>query len=130
MKQNALIFTAGVLFGIGLAISGMTNPAIVIGFLDVAGNWDATLVFVMLGAVSVFGIGTWLTRGLPKTEQDPISRRLVFGSMIFGVGWGLSGFCPGPAIANLAAWRTESLWFVPAMALGMILAQRIFRLDG
>ena len=129
MKRNALVLLAGFLFGAGLAISGMTNPAKVIGFLDVTGNWDPTLAFVMGGAVGVFGIGALLLRGLPKAESDPISKPLVIGSALFGIGWGLSGFCPGPALANLALLRSEVLWFIPAMAIGMILAQRIFGLD-
>ncbi len=117
------------LFGAGLAISGMTNPAKVIGFLDVTGNWDPTLAFVMAGAVGVFGLGARLLRGLPAAQSDPVSAPLVAGAVLFGIGWGLSGFCPGPALANLAFLRCEALAFVPAMAIGMILTQRCFGLD-
>lgn len=130
MKSFFTILTAGLLFGAGLAISGMTNPAKVIGFLDITGDWDPTLAFVMGGAVAVFAIGSYLIRGrLPKAESDPVTASLVIGSALFGIGWGIGGFCPGPALANLAALRTEALWFVPAMAVGMILAQRLFGLD-
>ncbi len=129
MKRTLLVLGAGVLFGAGLAISGMTNPSKVIGFLDVAGDWDPTLAFVMAGALGVFAIGNKVIPGLPQDRSEPVSLRLVLGSTLFGVGWGVSGFCPGPALANLAVLRAEALWFVPAMALGMIVAQRVFGLD-
>ncbi len=134
-----LIFIAGLLFGMGLVISGMTDPSRVIGFLDLSGNWDPALAFVMGGAVAVFALGYFILRkleknrfhglGLPDTSADPVSKRLVIGSAIFGIGWGLGGFCPGPAIANLSVFRTEALIFVPMMLLGMFLAQRVFGLD-
>lgn len=131
-----LILVAGSLFGSGLALSGMTDPARVIGFLDVSGTWDPALLFVMAGAVGVYGLGMLALRRfgsrsvkLPSTASSPIDRRLVIGAVIFGVGWGLGGFCPGPALANLGALRTEALLFVPAMAIGMVLAQRFFGAD-
>jgi uncharacterized membrane protein YedE/YeeE len=131
-----LIFMAGGLFGTGLAISGMTDPARVIGFLDVFGAWDPALLFVMAGAVGVYGLGMLILRRvknrnlkLPSAPSSPIDRELVIGSTIFGVGWGLGGFCPGPALANLGALRVEALLFVPAMAIGMFLAQRFFGAD-
>ena len=130
------ILIAGGLFGAGLAISGMTDPARVIGFLDVFGKWDPALAFVMAGAGGTYGLGTFALRRLgganaklPTTKSEPIDRRLVIGAAIFGVGWGLSGFCPGPALANLGALRIEALVFVPAMAIGMVAAQRIFGAD-
>lgn len=136
------ILIAGGLFGAGLAISGMTDPARVIGFLDVFGKWDPALAFVMAGAVGIYGAGRWAWRKashrdalqqegvkLPTTRSEPIDRRLVIGAAIFGVGWGLSGFCPGPALANLGALRIEALIFVPAMAIGMVVAQRFFGAD-
>jgi uncharacterized membrane protein YedE/YeeE len=138
MKMAKLIgiLVAGGLFGAGLAISGMTDPARVIGFLDVLGKWDPALAFVMAGAVATYGLGTFALRRfagagtkLPRTKSEPIDRRLVIGAAIFGVGWGLSGFCPGPALANLGAVRNEALIFVPAMAIGMVLAQRFFGAD-
>lgn len=132
-----LILIAGGLFGMGLAISGMTDPARVIGFLDVTGNWDPALAFVMGGAVTVYGLGMFFFRritipgcDLPSTESSPIDRKLVIGAAIFGVGWGLGGFCPGPALSNLGALRMEALVFVPAMAIGMVIVQRVFKVDG
>ena len=138
MKAAKLIgiVIAGALFGAGLAISGMTDPARVIGFLDVFGKWDPALAFVMAGAVGTYGAGMFAARRLggrgaklPTTRSEPIDRRLVIGAAIFGVGWALSGFCPGPSLANLGALRIDALVFVPAMAIGMIVAQQIFGAD-
>jgi uncharacterized membrane protein YedE/YeeE len=131
-----LIFLAGALFGTGLAISGMTDPGRVIGFLDVFGAWDPALLFVMAGAVAVYGVGMLILRRfqnqnlkLPSSASSPIDRQLVTGAAIFGVGWGLGGFCPGPSLANLGALRIEALIFVPAMAMGMFFAQKFFGAD-
>jgi uncharacterized membrane protein YedE/YeeE len=131
-----LFLVTGGLFGSGLAISGMTDPARVIGFLDVFGAWDPALLFVMAGAVGVYGLGMLVLRRfespslkLPSAASSPIDRRLVIGAAIFGLGWGLGGFCPGPSLANLGALRAEALLFVPAMAIGMLLAQRFFGAD-
>tara|TARA_R110000850_G_scaffold25755_10_gene73990 strand:- start:2100 stop:2501 length:402 start_codon:yes stop_codon:yes gene_type:complete len=132
MKQNVLTFLAGALFGAGLAISGMTDPTRVIAFLDIFGAWDPTLAFVMGGALIVFSSGYFLLRkskSLPCDSCDPVSIRLIMGAILFGVGWGIGGFCPGPAIANLGALHVEALIFIPAMAIGMILVQRLFKLD-
>jgi len=138
MKGGKLVlfFVAGGLFGTGLAISGMTDPARVIGFLNVFGAWDPALVFVMAGAVGMYGTGMLILRRvknqnpqLPSARSSLIDRQLVIGAAIFGVGWGLGGFCPGPALANLGALRVEALLFVPAMAIGMFLAQRFFGAD-
>ena len=142
-KLFGILITGG-LFGAGLSISGMTDAARVIGFLDVSGNWDPALAFVMAGAAGTYGIGMFALRKtasaaadalqkfdgeLPTIKSEPIDRRLVIGAAIFGVGWGLSGFCPGPALANLGALRIEALIFVPAMAIGMVVAQRVFGAD-
>ena len=131
-----LFFLAGALFGTGLAVSGMTDPGRVIGFLDIFGPWDPALLFLMVGAVVVYGSGMLILRRfqnqnlkLPSTATSPIDRQLVMGAAIFGVGWGLGGFCPGPSLANLGALRIEALVFVPAMAMGMFLAQRFFGAD-
>lgn len=135
MKTRLLvIFIAGALFGIGLAVSGMSNPARVLGFLDVTGQWDMSLLAVMGGAVTTFGVGLalwnrragrtgWFGLPLPGRNTDPVDWRLVIGAVIFGIGWGLSGFCPGPALASLALLRSDALLFVPAMAAGMWLAR-------
>jgi uncharacterized membrane protein YedE/YeeE len=131
---------AGALFGAGLGLSGMTDPSRVIGFLDVTGNWDPSLALVMSGAIVSFGLGLvlwrrqsggqgWFGHVLPKADSSPLDRPLVLGSIVFGIGWGLSGFCPGPAIVNFGALRTEALAFVPAMGVGMILARVVFGAD-
>jgi uncharacterized membrane protein YedE/YeeE len=136
--KPVIIFGAGALFGFGLALSGMTDPARVIGFLDVAGDWNPALAFVMAGALGSYALSMtvwrrrtsgrgWFGCDLPRGESAPVDRRLVLGALIFGIGWGLSGFCPGPAIANLGALRTEALVFVPTMALGMLVARWAFR---
>jgi len=132
MRNRLLIVLAGLLFGAGLAVSGMTDPTRVIEFLDVAGAWDATLAFVMAGALLVFGLGYALLQQkcrLPASSGDPISKPLVVGAVLFGVGWGLGGFCPGPALANLGRLNPEAVVFVVTMAAGMVVAQRIFGLD-
>src|SRR5689334_2755343 len=134
--RSFLIFLAGAVFGTGLAISGMTDPGRVIGFLDVFGAWDPALLLVMAGAVAVYGFGMLILRRfqnhnlkLPSAASSPIDRQLVIGAAIFGVGWGLGGFCPGPSLANLGALRIEALIFVPAMAMGMFFAQKFFGAD-
>jgi len=122
-------FICGSLFGLGLLISGMTQPAIVLGFLDVFGRWDPTLAFVMAGALAVSAAGFALARRRPRpllaakhlwpTRTD-IDRPLVVGSILFGIGWGLVGLCPGPALENLASASPRVIVFVVAMAAGMI----------
>ncbi len=135
-----ILFAAGGLFGVGLAVSGMCDPARVIHFLDVTGMWDPALIFVMAGAVATFGLGVaawrwhaggrgWFGTAVPSRNTEPVDRRLVLGSLIFGIGWGLGGLCPGPALANLAAFRLDALVFVPAMAVGMLLARAGFGAD-
>jgi len=132
--KAVLILLAGVMFGAGLVISGMTDPMKVVSFLDITGEWDASLAFVMGGALAVYGGGLLLLKKrsrqcLPDTSADPLSRRYMIGSALFGVGWGLSGFCPGPALANLVMGRIEVVLFVLTMLVGMRLAQRVFSLD-
>ena len=129
--MNALLaFFAGLVFGIGLIVSGMTDPGKVIGFLDVAGNWDPSLAFVMAGAIAVaffaFMVAQRRTRNflggamqLPQTRD--IDLRLVGGSLVFGIGWGLAGFCPGTALASFAAGEEKAAIFVAAMLIGMLL---------
>jgi len=121
-------FGCGLIFGIGLLISGMSDPNKVLDFLDLFGAWDATLAFVMAGAVGIASAGFALTRrrGAPvlaRTSLWPsrtdISAPLLVGGTLFGVGWGLVGLCPGPAIVNLAGMRLPVLIFVIAMAAGM-----------
>ena len=120
----------GLVFGLGLIVSGMANPAKVLGFLDLAGRWDPSLAFVMAGAISVGVVAFALARQravsllgaeikLP-TNRD-IDRRLVLGSTLFGIGWGIAGFCPGPALTALGMGEAKALVFVAAMLAGMVL---------
>jgi|SRR5579871_2616890 len=122
-------FACGLLFGVGLLVSGMTDPHKVLGFLDLFGAWDATLAFVMAGAVAVSSAGFVLARrrGQPvltprhlwPTRQD-IDRPLIAGAALFGLGWGLVGLCPGPALVNLAGLSAPVIAFVVAMGVGML----------
>ena len=123
-------FLIGLLFGLGLIVAGMTDPSKVIGFLDLAGAWDPSLALVMGGAILVglgaFAVAKKRTRSflggamqLPTSSQ--IDKRLVLGSLLFGAGWGLAGFCPGPAIVSLGTGNTKAFAFVLAMLTGMAL---------
>lgn len=123
-------FASGSLFALGLAISGMTQPGKVIGFLNVLGPWDASLAFVMAGAIAVYApVARWMSRrddallGSPVRlpSSTSIDGRLVAGSALFGLGWGLAGYCPGPALTSAATGASSALVFVPAMLLGMAL---------
>ncbi len=127
---------SGALFGAGLALASMTDRQVVLGFLDVFGAWNPTLAFVMAGAVAVTAIGFRLVlkRGAPALggefrvpRKDEIDGRLVAGAAIFGVGWGLAGFCPGPALVGAAAGLTDAWIFVPAMIAGGWAAGRLAR---
>lgn len=123
-------FLTGIMFGFGLLIAGMANPARVLGFLDVTGTWDPALVFTMIGGIGVAAVGFALARRLPAplleaTFNGPtarqIDRRLVGGSVLFGVGWGLAGICPGPGLVLVGALKLEGVLFVSAMVAGMAL---------
>jgi len=129
--MNALgAFLAGLVFGVGLILSGMTDPGKVIGFLDLAGAWDPSLAFVMGGAVLVglfaFGFAKKRARSffggaIHVPHNRDIDNRLVGGSLVFGIGWGLAGFCPGPALVSFAAGEEKAAIFVAAMLIGMLL---------
>lgn len=121
---------AGLVFGIGLIISGMTNPAKVLGFLDLAGLWDPSLALVMGGAIAVGVVAFQIARKRSKSLLgDPmrlpsatqVDRRLLLGGLAFGVGWGLAGFCPGPALASLASGGAKPAIFTVAMVAGMVI---------
>ncbi|MGH8516291.1 MAG: DUF6691 family protein [Panacagrimonas sp.] len=133
MRSIVALF-AGVLFGMGLMLGGMTDPAKVIGFLDLAGRWDPSLAFVMGGALCVTlpAFQLLLRRGRPLLEQrffmptrTDLDARLIGGAVLFGVGWGIAGLCPGPAVANLAFGSPQVLAFVAAMIVGMWLRDRV-----
>lgn len=132
MARIIIGFAVGLIFGLGLVISGMSNPAKVLNFLDLFGTWDPSLAFVMGGGILVTLIGYRLTwaRGMPlidgrfdlptKSDLDP---RLLSGAALFGIGWGLGGFCPGPALTAIPLAATGTIVFVPAMLVGMWLAR-------
>lgn len=130
MRKYASVLISGVIFGLGLTISQMTDPAKVIGFLDVAGNWDPTLAFVMLGAlcVAIPAFRFILRRNGPlfgggfslPTKKD-LDARLICGAALFGVGWGLGGFCPGPALTALSTGLVQVFIFVGAMFFGALI---------
>jgi len=132
VKRLASVLLAGVLFAIGLGLSGMTDPNKVLGFLDVAGNWDPSLGLVMAAALAVHvGVAQWALRA-PKPLWAPafslppyttIDARLLAGSVIFGLGWGMAGFCPGPALVDLVAPSAGVVTFVTAMLAGMFVAR-------
>jgi uncharacterized protein len=130
MKALLTSFVSGIVFALGLGISGMTRPLKVIGFLDFFGDWDPSLAFVMAGAICVYFVAYRLSRkmaspllaadfSLPKRSE--LDARLLLGAAIFGAGWGLGGFCPGPAITALASGATPVVIFVASMAGGIYL---------
>lgn len=128
MQNRISEFGVGLLFGTGLILSGMTDPGKVIGFLDLFGAWDPSLAFVMGGAILV-GVGafalakkrttTFLGGALHLPKSNDIDKRLVVGGLVFGAGWGLAGFCPGPALVSLGAGELKAAAFVLAMLAGM-----------
>ncbi|MFS2154910.1 DUF6691 family protein [Rhizobium sp. Rhizsp42] len=139
MSRNSYQFGAavasGIVFGIGLSLSGMLNPVRVQGFLDVFGNWDPSLAFVLGGAVAVAFVGVQVMKRMRHPAFDdsfhlPTNRKidapLVIGSALFGLGWGIGGFCPGPAVASLSAGIPQTVLFVLAMLIGMTLYDRVW----
>lgn len=131
--RNILALIAGSLFGIGLLVSGMTDTAKVQGWLDVFGNWDPTLAFVMGGAMIPMAIA-WAMTGsrkpivggeFPARPEPKLGRNLIVGSVMFGMGWGLAGLCPGPAMASIGFGGFSTLVFVGAMLAGMLLAPMV-----
>ena len=135
MKQNLISLLCGIIFGIGLSLSQMINPNKVLNFLDITGNWDPTLIFVMMGALAVAFVSfRWvLKRPAPLlAESFHISKKaildkpLILGAAIFGIGWGMSGYCPGPAVANLGLLSLESLIMVVAIYSGFFACNRFF----
>jgi hypothetical protein len=131
VRANYTAFGAGLLFGVGLLVSGMTDPHRVRAFLDffgVLGAWNPSLVGVMVGAIGVHGLALWFERrklGLRAAPQAPIDARLVAGAAVFGVGWGLAGYCPGPAIVTLGLAPGRAWIFFVAMALGVLVGDAL-----
>lgn len=136
MQHRITEFFVGLLFGIGLILAGMTDPSKVLGFLDLAGTWDPSLAFVMGGGI-LAGLGAFAVAKkrttnffggalhLPKSTD--IDKRLIGGGLLFGAGWGLAGFCPGPAIVSLGAGQPKAAVFVVAMLVGMVVFEIIER---
>lgn len=128
MKSLLSAFGAGLLFGVGLLVSGMTDPHRVRAFLDFAGNWDPSLAGVMAGAIAVHGTALWLERrriGASIGVQAPIDTRLIGGAAVFGVGWGLAGYCPGPAIVLLGFAPGRAWVFFATMVVGVVVGEAI-----
>ncbi len=136
MQHRISEFFVGLLFGVGLLLSGMTDPSKVLGFLDLFGAWDPSLALVMGGAIMVgfFAFGVAKNRtvnffggamSLPTSTQ--IDKRLVIGALLFGAGWGLAGFCPGPALVSLATGQAKAAFFVAFMIAGMVLCDMVDR---
>lgn len=128
--KNILAFIFGGLFSLGLMISGMSNPEKVLGFLDIFGQWDISLMFVMLGAIAVAFIPFQKAIKSPKTlfnekiqlpMNTQIDQRLIVGAFIFGIGWGISGICPAPALTLIGLGHFEALYFIVAMLVGMFI---------
>jgi uncharacterized protein len=137
--RKLMAFLAGVLFGIGLLTAGMANPAKVLGFLDLAGVWDPSLALVMAAAIGVallpFGWARWqpaslLGAPMQLPNKRELDRRLLGGSLLFGIGWGIAGICPGPAIVLLLSGHWQALLFTAAMLVGMILFAALERRRG
>ncbi len=127
---------SGLIFGVGLLVSGMSNPAKVLGFLDITGNWDPSLLFVMVGAISVGFLAFHFAKKMPTCvcgtqmkipSKKQIDTKLIIGSALFGIGWGLVGLCPGPAIVQLGMGTIKAIVFVVSMMVGMLLNQLVMR---
>jgi uncharacterized membrane protein YedE/YeeE len=134
MRASLVAFASGLLFALGLGVSGMTQPAKIQGFLDVAGSWDPSLAFVMAGAVllGLVSFAAILRRRSPVLdgrfhlpETKSIDGRLVGGAALFGLGWGLSGYCPGPAVVSVVTGAPGAIVFVSAMVVGMVVFSRV-----
>jgi uncharacterized membrane protein YedE/YeeE len=134
MSEKIFSLLSGIIFGVGLVISGMTNPEKVIGFLSITHNWDASLIFVMGGAIFITAPFFYLLKNRNKSlleldinlpQKKDLDKKLIIGSSLFGIGWGLVGLCPGPAVSSLALFEPITLIFLVAMYLG-VLANKFF----
>ncbi len=135
MKQNLIALLCGIIFGIGLSLSQMINPDKVLNFLDITGNWDPSLIFVMMGALAVAFVSfKWilkrpapiLAESFHISEKSSVDKSLILGAAIFGIGWGMSGYCPGPAVTGLGLLSLESVIMVIAIYLGFFAYNRFF----
>ncbi|QQR89878.1 MAG: YeeE/YedE family protein [Myxococcales bacterium] len=136
MKSLLLPVFYGLIFGFGLALSGMNQPSKVIGFLDITGHWDPSLAFVMGGAIAVYlPVYLWTRHKLSQSilgssfsllPAQSIDAKLVLGALCFGAGWGLSGYCPGPALSSVGAFSANAAWFSIFMVLGIMLTPKRF----
>ena len=137
--KNVLALISGLVFGFGLILSGMANPAKVIGFLDIAGSWDPSLAFVMGGAIAIGFFAfkyaetrdtTFLGEELSLPRNNTIDKRLIGGSLVFGAGWGLGGFCPGPGLVSLGMGYSGGIIFALSMVVGMLAFELIQKNSG
>ena len=135
MKKNLIALLCGIIFGIGLSLSHMINPNKVLNFLDVTGKWDPSLIFVMIGALVIAFVSFKLILKRPApilaesfhvSRKTSVDKSLIIGAAIFGIGWGMSGYCPGPAVANLGLLSFESVIMVVAIYLGFFVFNRFF----
>ncbi len=131
---NFIALLSGIVFGLGIILSGMVNPAIVLAFLDITGNWDFSLLWVMGSAVAVGSVAFALAKNLKHSYLGPsmqipavtkIDSRLLLGSLVFGIGWGIAGICPGPAVVLAGTGSIDALVFLAAMLLGMGIYQNL-----
>lgn len=136
MRTALIGLASGTLFGIGLSLSGMADPIRVLGFLRLGADWDPTLLFVMIGALAVTAPGmawaarrgrTWQGSALPARNRNPVSRRLLIGASLFGLGWGLSGYCPGPALVAGALGAESALIMLIGLVTGGWLGEQLSR---
>ena len=134
MSENFFSLLSGIIFGIGLVISGMTNPEKVIGFLSIMHNWDASLIFVMGGAIIITAPFFYLLKNRNKSllglnfnlpQKKGLDKKLLIGSSLFGIGWGLAGLCPGPAISAIVFFEPVTLLFLISMAAGILISKYI-----
>jgi uncharacterized membrane protein YedE/YeeE len=134
--SGLVAFLVGAIFALGLGVGGMTQPARVLAFLDVAGDWDPSLALVMLGAVAIYAVAfrvctrrarPFIAARFDLPARRDIDRRLMTGATVFGIGWGLAGLCPGPALTSLASGRAPALVFVAAMLAGMAVQRLVER---
>ena len=137
--KNVLALISGLVFGFGLILSGMANPAKVIGFLDIAGSWDPSLAFVMGGAIAIGFFAfkyaetrdtTLLGEELNLPRNNTVDKRLIGGSLVFGAGWGLGGFCPGPGLVSLGMGYSGGIIFALSMVVGMLAFELIQKNNG